>query len=190
MIVGFARISTKLQNLNMQLDALRKAGCEKIFEEIESGAKVYRTQLQMCLNYLRPGDTLMVWALDRLSRNKRECDKIRYHLRDNNITLISISENINSTRTEDDYIADITICNAERERKLMLARSMAGMVAARARGICGGRPFKCDKKKRKAVKDLYDSQKYSLLEIAEMHNISKPTLYRYVREFKNKDDTE
>jgi DNA invertase Pin-like site-specific DNA recombinase len=187
MLIGYARVSTKTQTLDLQIDALEKAGCEKIFSENISGAKAKRTAMEMCLNYLRPGDTLLVYSIDRLGRNKRECDRILNHLKDNKMIFASLTENLNTSRDSEEFMMNIRIAFAEEERRKGIAKTMAGLAAARARGRCGGRVYKYSKDKRKIIVELYHTRKYSLAEIAQMHNISIPTIYNWVNEFKDEE---
>lgn len=188
MKVGYARVSTGSQNIQMQIDALEKAKCEKIFQETESGANPNRSEMAACLRYLRKGDILVVWAVDRLARTKKEGDQILHYLKENNITLISLKENIDTSNHVGQLVLNILISVAESERERSIERTKAGLAAARARGKLGGRPHKIDFKMRKAIKLMYDSKQYSLAEIAKMYDVTKLTVYNYVKEFRNKKE--
>lgn len=182
MRVGYARISTGSQNIQMQIDALQQAGCKTIFQEIQSGANQQRTEMQNCLRYLRDGDTLVVWAIDRLARTKKESDMILSFLKEHKINLISLKENIDSSEPVGELVLNILIAVAQSERERSIERTRSGLESARARGRFGGRPHKIPLKMRKAIYKLYKSKEYSLKEISGMYNISHLTVYRYIKE--------
>lgn len=181
MKIGYARVSTGTQNLQLQIDALKAAGCTRIFEEVQSGANPSRKQMELCLLSLRAGDELVVWSIDRLSRTKKESDQILHFLKDHNIDLISLKEGINTKDMVGKLVINILIAVAESERERGIERTKAGLEAARQRGKTGGRPFKHDLKTRRAIKMAYMSKEYSLNEIGEMYNVTKNTIYKYIR---------
>jgi DNA invertase Pin-like site-specific DNA recombinase len=173
MLIGYARVSTQDQTLNLQKDALEKLGCNKIFTDTASGAKAERTGLEEALEYVREGDTLVVWRLDRLGRSLK-------HLIETITKLKSIQENIDTTTSGGKLVFHIFGALAEFERDIIRERTQAGLIAARARGRKGGRPKALTPKKAKMVQDLYRNKENSIDEICKTLNISRTTLYRYI----------
>lgn len=182
MKLGYARVSTTEQDLSLQLDALKDAGCEKIHEDRISGAKTDRPGLQEALGYLRKGDTLVVWRLDRLGRSLKHLIETVNDLEERGIGFQSLQESINTTTSSGRLVFHIFGALAEFERNLIRERTQAGLVAARARGRKGGRPKSLDAKKTALLCELYDSKKHTIKEICELLDISRPTLYSYLRE--------
>jgi len=182
MLVGYARVSTEDQHLHLQIDALKQHGCEKIFTDQRSGKDTDRPGLQQALEFLREGDTLVVWKLDRLGRSLQDLIQIVNRLRERGIGFKSLQENMDTTSPGGKLIFHIFGALAEFEREIIRERTMAGLKAARARGRLGGRPRKLDKNKVKMVRDLYESKEYTIREICEMMGVSKQTLYNYLRE--------
>ena len=182
MKLGYARVSTAEQDLSLQLDALGDAGCEKIYEDRISGAKADRPGLQEALTYLRKGDTLVVWRLDRLGRSLKHLIETVNDLEEREIGFQSLQEAIDTITSSGRLIFHIFGALAEFERNLIQERTHAGLEAARARGRKGGRPKALDVKKTELLYELYDSKKHTVKEICEMVGISKPTLYSYLRE--------
>ena len=181
MKIGYARISTVDQNLDLQIDALKKSGCEKIITDKISGSLSERVGLKELLNIARKGDEVIVWRLDRLGRSLKHLIELINSFHDSGISFGSIEESINTNNSTGKLIFHMFGALAEFERNLILERTKAGLVAARARGRIGGRPKKLDKNKRQLAIDLYSGKKHSLAEICSMLGISKPTLYKYVR---------
>lgn len=181
-IIGYARVSTQEQKLDMQLDALRKAGCTIIFEEKVSGVK-QRPELEKALSYLREGDSFVVWKLDRLGRTLKELIFLIDNLNKRNIAFKSISDGIDTNSALGRCQFGIFATLAEYERENIIERTREGLRAARERGKIGGRPkglSKEAKKKAKAAKDLYLNH-YTVDDICKILNIgSKATLYRYL----------
>ena len=140
MLVGYARVSTKDQDRALQIDALKAAGCEKIFEETASGAKTNRVQLKAALDYMRDGDVLVVWKLDRLARSIRQLIETIEDMRGRGIGFKSVTENIDTTNAAGELMFHIFGALAQFERSLIRERVNAGLAAARARGRLGGRP--------------------------------------------------
>ncbi|MCP4304395.1 MAG: recombinase family protein, partial [bacterium] len=140
MNIGYARVSTQDQNPDLQRDALEVAGCEKIFEEMASGAMRERPQLTAALDYMREGDTLVVWKLDRLARSLKQLIETVEALEAKGIGLRSLTENIDTTTSGGKLIFHIFGALAEFERSIIRGRTVAGLDAARARGRVGGRP--------------------------------------------------
>jgi len=180
MLVGYARVSTDDQNLDLQRDALNQAGCNQIFEDQLSGAKAERPGLQKALQYARAGDNLVVWRLDRLSRSLKDLIEMVALLEGKGIGLKSLQEAIDTQTSGGKLIFHIFGALAEFERNLIRERTQAGLQAARARGRKGGRPKALDKNKQALAVKLYDEKKHSVDQVCQMMGISKPTLYKYI----------
>ncbi len=181
MIIGYARVSTTDQNLDLQKDALNKVGCDRIFTDEISGSTINRKGLSRALDTLREGDTLVIWRLDRLGRSLRHLIDIINDLNERGIGLRSIEETIDTSSSTGKLIFHIFGALSEFERNLIRERTKAGLESARARGRLGGRPKKLDNEKRKHLKILYCDQKLSISEIARITGVSKPTVYSYIR---------
>lgn len=182
MLIGYARISTDDQNLNLQMDALRLAGCEKIYSDRISGAKVLRPGLGLALEVARTGDVLVVWRLDRLARSLKDLIETMETLDKRGIGLSSLQESITTTNNSGRLIFHLFGALAEFERNLIRERTTAGLVAARARGHRGGRPKALDPAKRQLAVKLYTEGQHTIIEICKLMGISKPTLYNYIAE--------
>ena len=182
MLIGYARISTTEQNLDLQRDALKAAGCVKIIEDTASGGKVQRSGLDRALELLRQGDTLVVWRLDRLGRTLRHLIELITELEGQGIGFRSLQEAIDTTSPGGTLVFHIFGALAEFERNLIRERTKAGLEAARARGRRGGRRHKLDTRKRALAVELYRGKRHTVMEICAMVGITKPTLYAYVRE--------
>ncbi len=180
MLIGYARVSTDDQNLDLQMDALSKAGCDRILEDHISGAKAERPGLQEVLSYARAGDTVVVWRLDRLSRSLKDLIEMVTLLESKDIGLKSLQEAIDTSSSSGKLIFHIFGALAEFERNLIRERTQAGLQAARARGRKGGRPKSLDKDKQALVVKLYEEKKHTIKQICQMMGISKPTLYKYI----------
>jgi DNA invertase Pin-like site-specific DNA recombinase len=182
MLIGYARVSTDDQKLNLQQDALHTAGCDKIFEDYLSGARATRPGLTSALEMARSGDTLVVWRLDRLGRSLKDLIQLTETLKQRSIGLQSLQESLDTTTSSGQLIFHLFGALAEFERNLIRERTNAGLVAARARGRLGGRPKALDPNKRQLAVKLYNDRQYPIGEICQMMGISKPTLYNYVAE--------
>ena len=180
MQIGYARVSTLEQNVTPQIDKLKQAGCERIFRDKASGAKTERPGLQEALDFLREGDTLVVWRLDRLGRSLKHLLETVSVLEERGIGFRSLQESIDTTTSSGRLIFHIFGALAEFERNLIRERTMAGLRAARARGRIGGRPRKLDAQKTELAYQLYDEKKYTVKEICQILEVSKPTLYAYL----------
>jgi DNA invertase Pin-like site-specific DNA recombinase len=180
MLIGYARVSTHDQTLNLQNDALEQAECSKIFTDTISGAKTDRPGLEQALSYVRPGDTLVVWRLDRLGRSLRHLIETITTLHDRGIGFKSITENIDTTTSGGKLVFHIFGALAEFERDIIRERTQAGLQAARARGKKGGRPKVLKDKKVAMAQALYNDKNNSIAEICKTLNISRSTLYRYI----------
>jgi DNA invertase Pin-like site-specific DNA recombinase len=177
MLIGYARVSTHEQTLHLQQDALKKAACSKIFTDTASGAKAERIGLEEALNYVRAGDTLVVWRLDRLGRSLSHLIATMTALEERGIGFKSLTENIDTTTSGGKLIFHIFGALAEFERNLIRERTQAGLTAARARGKRGGRPKVLTGKKLSIAQDLYE-KRHPIAEICRTLKVSKATLYR------------
>ncbi|HDH5654256.1 TPA: recombinase family protein [Staphylococcus aureus] len=182
--IGYARVSTKDQSLDGQIDTLKEFGCERIFSEKISGRKVKRTELDKCLDYLREGDTLVIYKLDRLGRTTKQLIELAQWFDDNGIDLQIIDMNISTKDAMGKMFFTMMSAFAELEANLLSERTKKGLAAARARGRLGGRPSLPDHKKRE-IKFLYDEQMMTGEEIAEKTGVSRSTVYRVVRDYQN-----
>lgn len=179
-VFGYARVSTQDQNLDLQIDALNKYGVDKIFEEKISGTLRKRPVLDELLKTLRPGDTLAVYKLDRLGRTVKGLIELVEYFNKEEINFVSICENIDTTTSTGRFVFFILCAMAQMERDIISDRTKAGLEAARARGRFGGRPKAEDSVIKRAIK-MYDSGEFSINEIEETANISRTTLYTYLR---------
>ena len=183
MRVGYARVSTKDQNLDLQVDALKNADCGKVYQEVVSGAKTARPVLDDLLANLRQGDVLVVWKLDRLGRSLNHLVALTNELIERRVGLVSLNDPIDTMTAQGRLIFNIFASLAEFERDLIRERTQAGLVAARARGRTGGRPSGLSKQAKAtamAAEILYKEGNLSVRAIAEQLGISKPTLYKYL----------
>lgn len=181
-LIGYARVSKDEQNLNLQVDALKKAGCARIFTDKLTGSRFDREQLQKCLDYLNDGDTFMVWKLDRLGRSLVDLVNIVNGFKKRNITFKSLTENIDTTTATGKLFFQFIAMMAEYERNLISERTRAGLEAARARGRSGGRrPVPLTSGKPAAALKLYDDRAMSIPEICNTLHISRATLFRWVK---------
>ena len=184
MKIGYARVSTRDQSLSMQVEALKEAGCFQIHEEIASGAKAARPILDEIMRNLREGDTLVIWKLDRLGRNLAHLIHLTTKLIEKKVGLISLNDPIDTTTPQGRLIFGIFASLAEFERELIRERTQAGLKSARARGRKGGRPKGMSKsamEKAAIAEALYRNGTIPVKKIAEQLDISKTTLYLYLR---------
>ncbi len=184
MLIGYARVSTNEQNFDLQLDALKKAGCEKIFQDAASGTKSERKGLAEALEYARDGDTLVVWRLDRLGRSLGQLIELTNGLQARKVSFKSLVEAIDTTTTTGQFFFHVTGAFAELERNLIRERTKAGLESARARGRKGGRPKAIDSDGFAMALELYVSNKNSVESISKQLGIAKRTLYRYLERHK------
>jgi DNA invertase Pin-like site-specific DNA recombinase len=178
--IGYARVSTQEQNLDLQRDALKAAGCGKVIEYTASGGKAQRSGLGRAREQLREGDVLVVWRLDRLGRSLRHLIELMAEFEGEGIGFQSVSEAIDTTTPGGKLVFHIFGALAEFERNLIRERTKAGLDAARPRGRKGGRRKELDEKKRGIAVDLYGQRKHSVMEICQIAGITKPTLYAYL----------
>ncbi len=181
MKIGYARVSTNDQSLDLQLDALRTAGCEKLFQDVASGASTVRSGLNEALDYVRQGDTLVVWRFDRLGRSLQHLIATVTDLEQRGVGFHSLQESIDTTTSGGKLVFHMFAALAEFERNLIRERTEAGLQAARDRGKLGGRPLALNDTKQKLLYKLYDEKQHSIAEICELIGVSKTTLYEYLR---------
>ncbi len=183
-LVGYTRVSTNAQELHLQTDALKKAGCspKNIFHDKVSGSKSERPGLNACLRELKKGDTLLVWRLDRLGRSLRDLIDLVEQLRDRGIAFKSVSDGaIDTSSASGELIFHVFSALAQFERRLIQERTRAGLCAARARGRLGGRkPLSSSNPKVQTAKNLFADRKMTIPDICSTLGISRPTLYRWV----------
>ena len=180
MQVGYARVSTQDQKPELQLDALQAAGCEKIFEEKASGAQRERPQLQAALDYVRKGDVVVVWKLDRLARSLKQLIETVEMLEGRGVGFKSLTENIDTTTSGGRLIFHIFGALAEFERSIIRERTNAGLKSARERGRIGGRPKSLSEQDLSVAKALLADGNITVKEVAKRLNISVATLYKYL----------
>lgn len=183
-LIGYARVSTNAQELQLQTDALKKAGVPKrlIFVDKISGSKAVRPGLDACLKEVRAGDTLMVWRLDRLGRSVRHLIDVVEELGNRKVGFKSLQDgHIDTTSASGKLIFHIFTALAEFERGLIQERTRAGLQAARARGRLGGRkPISSDDPRVRTAKKLHADKKMPVIDICRTLQVSRPTLYRWL----------
>lgn len=182
MLIGYARVSTQDQTLDLQRDALTKAGCNRIFTDSVSGAVSERPGLSEALQFARDGDILVVWKLDRLGRSLKHLIETVTALDERGVGFRSITESIDTTTPGGKLIFHVFGALAEFERDLIRERTRAGLAAARARGRRGGRPVKLDAGQQALVKKLYEDKTTAISDILKTMRISRATLYRYIKD--------
>jgi DNA invertase Pin-like site-specific DNA recombinase len=181
MRIGYARVSTEDQTLDLQRDALKRAKCRQVYEEQATGKNVARPQLEACLKSLREGDTLVVWRLDRLGRNLADLVGLVAQFEQRKINFESLTEKIETGSPAGRLIFHVFAALAEFERNLIRERTMAGLKAARARGRNGGRPAKLSVKEIKTIRALLKTADISVAEIAARFGVARSTLYRTIK---------
>jgi DNA invertase Pin-like site-specific DNA recombinase len=185
--IGYIRVSTNKQNLELQRDSLINNGCYKIFSDVASGAKAARPGLTKCLDYLREGDTLVVWKSDRLGRSTIDLLNIVDELRKKSIGFKSLTEDLfDTTSANGRLVFGIFALLAEHERDRIRERTMAGLASARARGRNGGRPKALTGAKKALAFEALQNRNKRIKEIAEALGVGEATIYRYQRELKDK----
>lgn len=180
MFVGYARTSTPEQSFDLQVDALEKASCEKIFKETVGGAKAEKKALNDALAYVRPGDTLVVWRLDRLGRSLKHLIEVINGLHEREVGFKSQVDAIDTLTPTGQFFFHVTGAFAELERNLIRERTCAGLKAARARGRNGGRPKAIDPKTFNVAIEIYNSKKTTVGEMCKRLGIAKRTFYRHL----------
>jgi DNA invertase Pin-like site-specific DNA recombinase len=180
MRIGYARVSTQDQHLRAQTDALKQAGCEKIYTDQLSGASRERPGLTQALETLRQGDTLVVWKLDRLGRSLPHLVELISELKERGVGFKSLQENLDTTSGTGKLIFHLFASLAEFERDLIRERTLAGLAAARARGRKGGRPRVLEPKQVALVRAMYQDKNNSVKDICATLKVGKSTFYRYI----------
>src|ERR671928_49521 len=180
MLVGYARISTQDQTLDLQLDALKKAGCEKLYTDTASGARAEREGLEEALNYAREGDVLVVWRLDRLGRSLPHLIETITLLNSRKVGFRSLTENIDTTTSGGKLVFHIFGALAEFERDIIRERTNAGLKAARARGRFGGRHKVLTPAKLRLAQAAMGRPDTNVSELCEELGVSRMTLYRHI----------
>ena len=184
MKIGYARTSTLDQNLDLQIDALKNCGCEKIYQEQISSVKDHRPQLENCLQALRAGDTLYIWRLDRLGRSLKDLINIVTQLQEMDCELVSIKESIDTSTTSGKLTFHLFASLAEFERELIRERTQAGLLSARARGRMGGRPEKLKASEKQMIRQLMGDRQNSATKIAKQFGVSRATVYKVMKDIK------
>lgn len=177
--LGYARVSTDDQNTAMQADALKLAGCHRVYEDKASGKSTARPQLEECLADLREGDTLVVWRLDRLGRSLPDLVGTVTELEARGVGFESLAEKIETTSASGKLIFHLFAALAEFERNLISERTKAGLAAARARGRFGGRKPKLDAKQIQRIKVLLGDPAVSVADLARDYGVSRTTIYKH-----------
>ncbi len=177
-LIGYARVSTTLQDPALQLDALQAAGCARIFTDYASGALDARPQLTRTIDHLRDGDVLVVWRLDRLGRSLRHLIDTVRALDERGVGFRSLTESIDTTTPGGRLLFHLLGSLAEFERDLIKERTAAGLAAARARGRKGGRPSVMTPDKMRIARELYDGRQHTVQQIAAAIGVSRATVYR------------
>jgi DNA invertase Pin-like site-specific DNA recombinase len=180
MLLGYARVSTDQQDHALQVDALRAAGCERLFVETASGARADRPELAKAMAQVRQGDTLVVWRLDRLARSLRHLIDISEEMQRRGVALKSLTEAIDTTTATGRFTFSILAALAAMEREIIVERTRAGLAAAAARGRRGGRPPAIDEAKLRAAKAMLASNSMTASEVARQIGVSPSTLYRHL----------
>ena len=180
MLIGYARISTRDQKPHLQRDALQEAGCERIFEETASGAKRDRPELKAALDFMRSGDSLVIWKLDRLARSTRQLLETVEEFERRGLGLKILTQNIDTTNAGGRLIFTIFSAIAEFEREIIRERTCAGLDAARLRGHKGGRPRALSEKDLKQARALLTDPEITVEDVARRLGVGPSTLYRYL----------
>lgn len=179
-MIGYARVSTRDQNPDGQTDALKRAGCRKLFIDQASGTLARRPALDRALEYLREDDTLVVTKLNRLGRSVGNLKQVVDKLQDQGVGLVALSQGIDTTSAGGRLFFHMLAAIAEFEHDLIVERTRDGLAAARARGRKGGRRFKMTPTKVKQARAMYDAGEHTVQQIAETFGVSRPTIYRHL----------
>ncbi len=181
MLIGYARVSTHDQNLDLQLDAFNKMGVERVFQEKMSGSLKERPELNKLLDQLRKGDTLVIWKLDRLGRSLKHLIDLVTRLQESGVELISLQDSVNTSTASGKLTFAIFAAIAEFERECIRERSLAGLASAKARGRVGGRKSKLDNPQRQILKSLSQDRSLPVDDICKQMGISRGTYYNYIK---------
>jgi DNA invertase Pin-like site-specific DNA recombinase len=183
--IGYARVSTRGQNLDRQIDALTEAGCRRIFADRKSGKNAERPELIACHAFLKPGDTLVVPALDRYGRSLQDLINMVAELRRRGVGFTSLHEQLDTTTPGGRLVFHVFAALAEFIRELIVAGTYEGLAAARARGRVGGRPTVVDAEKLRMARDLLPNPQHSIASIARMLGVSPGTLYNHIPDLRD-----
>lgn len=183
-IFGYARVSTEQQNLDRQLDALQKYGCDTIYNEKMTGTKRDRPELAKMLDRMTDGDTVVIESLSRLGRSTKDLIELTELFEQKGVHLVSLKESIDTSTSTGKLLFTLMSAIAQFERDVIVDRTREGLKSARARGRTGGRPRTSPDAIRKAIR-LYNTKEYSITEIEEMTGVKKSTLYRELKEAKS-----
>jgi len=178
MLIGYMRVSTSDQSLNLQSDDLLKAGCDRIFEDVASGAKSDRKGLKEAIEFCRPGDVLVCWKLDRVGRSLKDLIEIVNTLKNRGVGFRCLTQQLDTTTSSGMLFFHIMGSLAEFERSLIQERTAAGLASARARGRLGGRPKVDNSKRAEVASNLHTEGRTPIMTICETLKISRATLYR------------
>ena len=178
--IGYARVSTDDQNLDLQLDGLHRAGIadDHLYSDTASGKDAERKELAACLKALREGDTLVVWRLDRLGRSLPDLVRIVGELEQKGVSFESLTEKIETGSAAGKLVFHVFAALAEFERNLIRERTQAGLAAARARGRAGGRKPKLDTQQIREIKRLMSDPTIPVSQIAQRYKVSRTTIYK------------
>jgi len=182
MIIGYARVSKTDQNLELQIDELKKAGCVKIFTDVATSAKKKKLEFTKTLEHLRKGDVLVVWKLDRFGNSLKHLIQVISELNERGIGFKVLKENIDTTTSGGKLIFHIFGALAEFDRGIIRKKAKAGLKDTRPWDSLGGRPKKMDKEKIKMAQSLYDSRTMTIDKICKQLGISKATFYKYIKD--------
>ena len=185
MKIGYARVSTQDQNLDRQIDNLKAAGCERIYQEKMTGTRSDRPEFRLMLQVLRPGDVLVTDSFSRLSRSTKDLLALVDHLNSSGIHLVSLKENLDTTTATGKLMLTMLSALSQFERDLIAERTLDGLKAARARGRKGGRPTLGSEKDRKQAMAMYQTNAMTNREIADRFGVSVSTLNRWIRKAKD-----
>jgi DNA invertase Pin-like site-specific DNA recombinase len=183
MKIGYARVSTQDQRLELQLDALTQYGCGQVYKEKKSGKNKERPELEKMISQLRAGDTVVVWKLDRLGRSLKDLIELVEGFKELGVDFVSLQDGINTTTPTGRFTFNVFASLSEFEREMIRERTKAGLDAAKARGRKGGRPAGLSKaamEKAKSARILFDSKAKTVEEIAQILGIGRATCYRYL----------
>ena len=184
MNLGYARVSTKSQSWDLQVDALKKAGCRKVFCEVASGTKTIRPEWDNLMHDVEPGDTIVIWKLDRMGRSLKHLTQVMNELASKGVGVVSLNESIDTNTAQGRLMLNMFASFAEFEKDLIRERTMAGLTAARARGRLGGRPKGISEVAKKiacVAEVLYNQRELTIAEICTQLGIARETLYKYLR---------
>src|SRR5687767_9821484 len=181
MLIGYARVSSHDQTLALQQDALKQAGCERLFTDTASGAKADRPGLEEALSHIRSGDTLVVWKLDRLGRSLPHLIETITRLQERGIGFKSLTEQIDTTTSGGKLIFHVFGALAEFEREVIRERTQAGLQSARSRGKIGGRPKALTPKEVQILRNMAADKSLTVSDICKTLGIGRTTFYRYVK---------